>query len=164
MKKLILMLTIALIPFFGTAQIKKASIQASGLTCSMCSNAIFKSLKKVAFVENVDSDVETSTFNVTFKEGQNVDLDVLQKAVEKAGFSVSGLAFTMNVDNLKIKNATHTDIQGKKFHFVNVKEKTLNGDVEFKMLDKNFISAKEFKKIKTKLSTEPNDRIYNVTL
>lgn len=164
MKKLIMMLAIALIPFLGTAQIKKASIQASGLTCSMCSNAVLKSLKTVAFIENIESDVETSTFKVTFKEGQNVDLDALQKAVEKAGFSVSKLTFTMNVDNLNIQNAAHTTVQGKTFHFVNVKEKTLNGDVEFKLLNKNFISAKEFKKVKDKLSTETNTRVYNVTL
>ncbi|RTY89850.1 heavy-metal-associated domain-containing protein [Flavobacterium sp. GT3R68] len=164
MKKLIMMLAVALIPFLGTAQIKKANIQASGLTCSMCSIAVLKSLKTVAFIENIESDVETSTFKVTFKEGQNVELDALQKAVEKAGFSVSKLTFTMNVDNLNIKNAAHTAVQGKTFHFVNVKEKTLNGDVEFKLLNKNFISAKEFKKVKDKLSTETNTRVYNVTL
>jgi copper chaperone CopZ len=159
-------LTIALLACFtlgANAQIKKATIQASGLTCSMCSNAIYKSLQAVSFIDKVDSDVETSTFEVTFKE-EKVDLDALQKAVEKAGFSVSQLYFTMNVSNLAVKNATQVSVDGYNFHFVNVKDKTVSGDVAFKIVDKNFISSKEFKKVKDKLNNNNTQRVFNITL
>lgn len=50
------------------SQIKSATLRASGLTCSMCSKAIFKALEKVSFVKSIDADVEKSRFMVLFKE------------------------------------------------------------------------------------------------
>lgn len=179
MKNIILIIAVVLLPFMSSAQIKKASLQASGLTCSMCSNSVLKSLKAVPFVGTIDSDVETSTFNITFKDGQEVDLDALQKAVAKAGFSVSKLVFTMNVGAIRVKEDTHVDINGKTYHFINVKEKALNGDVDLTLIDKNFVTSKEFKKFKgqTKMtcyttgtkqaccsSGKGNDRMYHVTI
>jgi copper chaperone CopZ len=50
------------------AQISKAEI-ATGLTCSMCSNAINKQLKTLPEVVTVETDLNTNTFTVTLKEG-----------------------------------------------------------------------------------------------
>ena len=164
MKKIILIIVTALLPFLGVGQIKSASLQASGLTCSMCSNAIYKSLKTISFIEEIDSDVETSTFNIKFKMNQEIDLDALQRAVEKAGFSVANLKFIISVDNLKVKNQEKSEIGGKVFHFINIKDKILDGDVELRIVDKGFVAPKEFKKIKNKLEPSDDQRIYNVTI
>ena len=52
MKKILI--AFALLFFIKTeAQVTKVSLQASGLTCSMCSNAINKALKSLDIVENV---------------------------------------------------------------------------------------------------------------
>ena len=67
MKKLLLaILLIASAPLM--AQIKSASLTASGLTCSMCSKAIYKALLKVPEIKGVSVDVEKSVYKVTFKE------------------------------------------------------------------------------------------------
>ncbi len=42
--------------------IKKVSLVASGLTCSMCSKAIFKALTKLDFVEEVKVDIAKSMY------------------------------------------------------------------------------------------------------
>ena len=81
MKTLLLFLAIT-ISIAAGAQVTKVSLQASGLTCSMCSNSINKSLKTLAFVDNVDPNVQTSTFEITFKQGSNVDFNALKKKVE----------------------------------------------------------------------------------
>lgn len=164
MKKIILILITALFPILGIGQIKSASLQASGLTCSMCSNSIYKSLKTISFIEEIDSDVETSTFNIKFKSNEEIDLDALQKAVEKAGFSVANLKFVINVNNIKVQNQQKSEIGNKTFHFVNIKDKVLNGDVEFRIVDKDFVLPKEFKKLKNKLEPSGDKRIYNVTI
>ena len=49
-----------LITVAASAQIKSVSLQASGLTCSMCSKAIYKSLSAISFVQSVDSDIKNS--------------------------------------------------------------------------------------------------------
>ncbi|MDC7217634.1 MAG: hypothetical protein PQJ28_01280, partial [Spirochaetales bacterium] len=112
----------------------------------------------------VDSDVETSTFKITFRQGQGIDIDALQKAVVKAGFSVSRMVVTTNLTDLKLSENNEATIDGHKFYFINVKEKTLNGEVDLKILDKDFITAKEYKKVKDNLKQSEASRVYNVAI
>jgi copper chaperone CopZ len=70
----------------SNAQIIKAEIRATGLTCSMCSNAINKQLKSMLEVANVETDLNTNTFTVTLKEGNDLSPKVFKEKVEKAGF------------------------------------------------------------------------------
>lgn len=54
-----ILLAIALPVSLGaTAQISKVTLQASGLTCSMCSNSINKSLRSVDYVEKVMANIK----------------------------------------------------------------------------------------------------------
>lgn len=128
------------------AQITKVSLQASGLTCSMCSNAINKALKTVDFVSDVDANIKTSTFEITFKPGSKVDFDKLKRKVEDAGFFVAGFYATYHFNGVQIKNEEHVNIDGKTFMFLNVKDQSLTGDRKVKIIDKGFVSSKEYKK------------------
>jgi copper chaperone CopZ len=88
------------------AQIKAAEIQASGLTCSMCSKAIYKALGKVSFVNTVKVNIETSTFLLEFKQDQKVQIEALRDAVYDAGFAIEKLAILMNfTDKTAVKDA-----------------------------------------------------------
>lgn len=78
-------------PLFAQSDTTSVSIKAAGLTCSMCSKAIYKSLLKVPAVSKVDPDIKGSGYTVYFKENQPIKLDALKKAVEKAGFSVASM-------------------------------------------------------------------------
>ncbi len=164
MKYLFSIIFFAFISISVNAQIKNANLIASGLTCSMCSNSIFKALDKISFVENVESDVENSTFKIKFKTDENVDLDALHKAVVGAGFSVAELTFTIKTNSLDVKDKSLVEIDGKSFYFVDTKDKTLNGEVELRLLDKEFNSPKEYKKVKNKLYSESDTRVYNVSI
>ena len=128
------------------AQFTRASLQATGLTCAMCSNAINKALLQVPFIESVKSDIKNSAFNIVFKQGQDVEIDALKKAVEDAGFSVGNLKMTGNFQELKIENDKHIEIGKEVFHFLNVNEQVLNGEQTIMVVDRNFLSAKQFKK------------------
>ena len=130
----------------ATAQVSKVSLQASGLTCSMCSNSINKSLKTLDFVEKVDANIKTSTFEITFKPNSSVDFDLLKKKVENAGFSVSRFVALVHFDDVKLSANRPVKIGDKTFEFVNAKEAALNGDKPVQIIDKGFVSAKEYKK------------------
>lgn len=145
MKKLIF----GLLLFVGVsanAQFSKATLQASGLTCSMCSKAVKNALEKVPFVDKVQVDIKNQQYNLTFKAADKVDIDALGKAVEDAGFSVASLKVTAAVNNLQVQKDDHIEIGGHNFHFLNSNGKQLNGDVTFSVVDKLFVSAKDFKK------------------
>jgi len=75
------------------AEIKKVTLVASGLTCSMCSKAIFKALSSLDFVADVKVDIEQSKYILTFKSGKTVVIDQIKSAVTDAGFGVQSLVY-----------------------------------------------------------------------
>lgn len=128
------------------AQVSSVSIQASGLTCSMCSNAIRKSLQSAEFVSDVKANIRQSSFDVSFKPGAVVDFDVLKQKVEDAGFFVASFRVSMTVKDLEARNDRHASLSGYVFHFLKMKDQQLNGMQTFRILDKGFLSSKEYKK------------------
>ena len=147
MKKIWLALIVLFVVGTSYGQFTKATLQATGLTCAMCSNAINKALQKVPFVASVRSDIKNSAFNITFKEGQEMSIDALRKAVEDAGFSVGSLKLTGNFRELKIEKDKYVEIGGEVFHFLNTSEQVLNGEQTISVVDKNYLSPKQFKKV-----------------
>ncbi|RYY70970.1 MAG: copper chaperone [Chitinophagaceae bacterium] len=128
------------------AQVTKVSLQASGLTCSMCSNSINKSLKTLDFVDKVMANIKTSTFDISFKPGAVVNFDQLKKRVEDAGFFVANLKATVHFNNLVVEKDEHYNIAGMNFHFLNAKGQVITGEQAIQIVDKGYVSAKEFKK------------------
>lgn len=144
MKKILLL--IAIVFSVAThAQVSKVSLQASGLTCSMCSNSIHKALKTLDFVHEVDADIKTYTFEISFKPNTDIDFDLIRKKVENAGFSVVSFVATIAFSNVQVHNQVAA-IAGKSFVFVNIKEPSLDGVKRVKILEKGFVSPKEYKR------------------
>jgi copper chaperone CopZ len=146
MKKLLLILMVNLFVVATQAQFTHATLQATGLTCAMCSNAINKALLKVPFVESVKSDIKNSSFGIVFKKDAEVDIDALKDAVDDAGFSVGSLKLTGNFNDVKIAADLHVKIGNDNFHFLNVKNQELIGEQTITVVDKNFVTEKQFKK------------------
>lgn len=181
MKKIFLAITVLFITVISHAQFTSGNLTAAGLTCAMCTKAIYNALEKIPSVKNVDADIRSSAFMITFKEGASVDPDMLKEAVEDAGFSVAKLKLNGNFEHVKIEKDTHLNISGKTFHFLKVDPKELNGTFALTLVDKNYVSAREFKKygassnhpcVETgkaeeccaKAGAKHNSRIYHVTL
>ena len=135
-----------IIALSATAQFTKASLQASGLTCSMCSKAVKVALEKVSFVQAVKVDLKSQEYSVDFKENADADFDLLKKAVEDAGFSVASLKVVGTFSELSVSKDKHIQIAGKNFHFLNGKDDVLNGERIITIVDKDFLSAKDYKK------------------
>lgn len=163
------------------AQVRKMTLQASGLTCSMCSNAINKSLGSIDGVAAVRSNIKSSSFEISIKDGAQVTFDQIRKKVEDAGFFVAGLEAVVNFSDVKAVNDAHARVDGSVYHFLNIKDRQLNGEFRIKILDKGFVTAKEFKKgnaytamacYKTGVAgsccsaygVAPGERVYHVTL
>ncbi len=181
MKKLGLMIVITAISFSVRGQFSKGTLQATGLTCAMCSNAVNKALQKLPTVASVRSDIKNSSFSITFKENMEIDIDALKKAVEDAGFSVGSLQVTGRFDQVNVVKDQHIKIGNSQFHFLGIEKQVLNGEKTLKIMDKDFLTAKEFKKVNVSTTMEciqtgrassccikdgipANTRIYHVTI
>ena len=136
-----------LFPALGfKGQIVKVDLQASGLTCSMCSNAINKAIRSLDFVDKVDANIKNSSFVISFKDGLLPDLDMIRKKVENAGYTVAKFWVTLNFNHVDIENEKYIVLGNYNFHFFNVTRQTLNGNSMIRLIDKGYVSNKEFKK------------------
>lgn len=136
LKYTLLAVFVTLLSVTSQAQIAKAEIQATGLTCSMCSNAINKQLKSLADVEDVAIDLNTNTFTVTLKENNSLKPSVFKENVEKAGFFIGSLILTVKPETITKK--PYVIIDGK------VNEAKM---VQVQVLDKGYVTDKAFKKL-----------------
>ncbi|MCF6140181.1 heavy-metal-associated domain-containing protein [Flavobacterium sp. K77] len=129
----------------GNAQISKAEIVATGLTCSMCSNAINKQLKSMPEVESVSTDLNTNTFTVQLKANNTLTPKALKNSIEKTGFFIGSLVLTVDLgavngqENEKVQNQSGTYV------FVE-KGKKPSGSLQIQVLNEGFVTKKEFKK------------------
>jgi copper chaperone CopZ len=146
MKSTIFSLVLMMLVGAANAQFSKATLQASGLTCSMCSKAVKEALEKVPFIEKVMVNIKTQEYSLTFKGDVSPDFDALSAAVEDAGFSIAKLKVVTEVNNVIAGKDNHVKIGDKYFHFMNGKGETLSGATTFTIVDKSFVTEKEFKK------------------
>lgn len=145
------------------AQVVRAELQAAGLTCSMCSRATDKQLRTLDFIDSVGTDLSHATFILFFKKGKMVDFGQIRKKVEDAGFSVAMLKVTYMFENLKIENGTLFSYNNSQFSFIDITPRTLNGKVVFRIVDKGFVSTKEYKKYSSQAASGGN-HVYHITL
>lgn len=120
----------------SNAQIVKAEIRATGLTCSMCSNAINKQLKTLPEVVKVETDLNTNTFTVTLTEGNILNPKVFKEKVEKAGFFIGTLVLTAKPETIT------------QSPYILVNDNAVNGtEIQFQVVDRGYVTEKEFKKL-----------------
>jgi copper chaperone CopZ len=170
MKRICIIIAL-LVSLQAGAQLQKARLQAGGLTCAMCSKAVYKALTAVPFVEKVTPDIEGSSYAIQFRKDAAVQLDDLSKAVTDAGFSVSSLQVTANFRGAKMQDNAHVALGGQVFHFLGAPVPALSGERTLQVIDRNFVSEKQAKKY-SKLTdmacyssgTMDGKRIYHVTL
>jgi copper chaperone CopZ len=179
MKRIIFIAAIMMACFQVQAQIQSAQLSASGLTCSMCSKSIYKSLMQLSSVDSVAVDIDQSLFTIFFKSGVPVFPDDIKKAVTDAGFAIASLQMTANFPATDVAKDTHMQFAGATYHILNAQGQHIEGIRTFSVLDKNFVTTAVFRRNKkyTQMtcyetghaaacchqSVKNGDRIYHIT-
>lgn len=163
------------------AQFTGATLRASGLTCAMCSKAVFNALSAVPYVEKVQPDIEASTYQLSFRNGTTIDPDLMARAVTDAGFSVAKLELTGVFPETPIEKDSHITWNNHVYHFVRSSSRVIKGKQTIRLVDKIFLLPKEQKNY-AKLTTmacfasgtrqsccppangSASERVYHVTL
>lgn len=143
------------------AQTSKVEIQATGLTCSMCSNAINKQLKSLTEVDSIGTDLNTNTFTVYFKKDKEVEPKVLKNAVEKAGFFVGSMVLTTMFHTPTIEDNTVMKVGEATYTFIDIKTPVAHAEVKYRVLDKGYVTQKEYKKLVKSYSKYPSYAVEN---
>ena len=119
------------------AQIKSAEVLASGLTCSMCSKAIFKALSQLDFVDTVKVNIETSVYQLSFKKDSAVKIEGIRDAVYDAGFAIAKLSITADwKDKTTVKDLVFNDL-GYQFKWQTKVNKSLSNHQKVFIINKD---------------------------
>lgn len=144
--KNICILLFLLAPGTSYGQIQSVTLQASGLTCSMCSRAIYKALQKLPEVAVVQEDIEHTSYYIQFKTASDISPEHLKKAVNDAGFSVAWMEVNAHFNVVSVATDSSLKLDGILFHFVDTKQQTLSGERKLLILDKDYLLDKDRKK------------------
>jgi len=129
------------------AQVQKVNLQASGLTCAMCSKAIYKAVAALSFVDTVTVDIEASTYELRFKKEATPRFDQIAKAVVDAGFSVAKLSADIKFDKQSVDKNGETELDGIRYKIVANAPGILQGTKKMQFVGKPYMLPKDFKKI-----------------
>jgi copper chaperone CopZ len=151
MKKYILAGALWCLCFWSHAQIKSIELQASGLTCALCTKAINQSLQRLPFVEKVSANIAESRFDIELKPDQPVSPDAIRKAVEDAGFSVAKLELLGQFSAWKVGADRHVMAGNQAYHVLETSSQT---PTRMQIVDRKFLSDKAFKQM-LKKSNKP---------
>lgn len=165
--KLLILLPLLIGQQYLFAQFSSGKLQATGLTCALCSNAINKSLQELPFVQSVKSILKESAFEIEFKSGSLFSPDQLREAVEDAGFFVGGLVLSVEPISVSVNENGLFQWGDNSYHLVGSSLRQLNGAINLRVINKSFITDKAFKKISSLVSdscSQSGQQIYHVQL
>lgn len=98
------------------------------------------------FLDSIDIDIEHTQFILHFKPNTPFDLRAIRSRVEDAGFSVGALVLFMAFDQVAVENDFHYPVGDIMYHFMDTKKQTLNNIHQVQVIDKGFVTDKEYKK------------------
>jgi copper chaperone CopZ len=165
--KLLLLLPMLIGQQYLFAQFNSGKLQATGLTCALCSNAIHKSLEELPFVQSVKSMLKESAFVIKFKPGASFHPDQLREAVEDAGFFVGELVLTGKSNSITVNENGLFQWGQDSYHLVSSSVRQLDGEIQLRILNKSFLTYKSFKKVSSLVNdscSQSGQRIYHVQL
>lgn len=128
-------------------QLQSATLQATGLTCSMCSKATFKKLQAIEGVQKITPDLDNTSFILQFSPNNSTPIASIQKQVQAAGFSVGKLVLHYKIPSTTIANNTIIPFKGGQFVFVETAPTKKDGIIQLQVVNKGFVADKEFKKL-----------------
>lgn len=163
MKKVFLLIT-CIWAIGASAQVQKVNLQASGLTCAMCSKAIYKAVSAISFVDTVLVNIEASTYDIRFKSEATPQFDQIAKAVVDAGFSVANLTVVVNFNKQSVDKNGLLTLDGIQYKIMGTPPTTLQGSKKLQLIGKQYMLPKDFKKIPAGANSDMATKTYLVAL
>jgi len=84
---LIAILTLAVIHVSAYAANKQQiEVDIKGMTCKFCAYGVQKKLNKLPNIEKAEVNIDTKKATIVVKEGMQINLDEVKKAIKSSGF------------------------------------------------------------------------------
>ncbi|MEJ1242207.1 heavy metal-associated domain-containing protein [Chryseolinea sp. T2] len=163
LKNVVLTTVAILVSYSGVvAQFKSATIGVDGLTCSMCSLSVEKSIRKLPFVKDVIIDLNTTVAVVEFSDASGVEMRKLIKSVRDAGFSVRDLSASFIWQGRKSFDGAKFIYEDNMYLILNEpKEVDQDAIINVTFLDRTFTQSNLYKQYADKLKKFESQNVIN---
>lgn len=129
--------------FRATAGLTWIDVGVNGLTCSLCSRSVEKSILQLPFIDRVEMNLEDTEGRLYLKSDATVDFKQIARAVEKAGFSVRFMTATFSFDDMVISENGSFYFQDNLFQWIGYQSALVKGAIELKLLDEDYLPRRE---------------------
>lgn len=133
------------------AGVNWAEVGINGLTCSLCSRTVEKSIERLPFVDSVVMSLETTNARIYFKNGGKIDYPAIAKAVTDSGFSLRVLQVEFSFNDVTVNADGTFTYQNKNYRWMDYKSGSARGKVVLKLVDGTYLPKKEAAEWKKKI-------------
>jgi len=146
------------------SQVRTAHVQAAGLTCAMCSRAIYQSLIDLPFVKEVTPDLKESSFLLIFRDSVLIEPDAIRRQIEDAGFSIARFSFDLTTVSGDPFIGGIWSVQGMQLILLRSTDppSEIKGEVVF--VDRGFLTDKQYKPYESAIGSARTDKAQPSTL
>lgn len=125
------------------AGIRSVKVGINGLTCSMCSRTVEKSMLRLPFVERVEMSLEATEAKIFIKPQASVSMKEIARSVKDAGFSVRSVEADLDFSDLRLADDGSFFCQGQQFNWLGKRNLPADGKVNLKLIDPGYIPPNE---------------------
>lgn len=146
-----------------------AEIGINGLTCSMCSFSVEKSILNLPYVSKVVMDLNSNIAHIEFNNKEEVNFYSISRKIEDAGFSVGYLVTEINSNHLPVVLNEPFKIGNQSFYILGATILNDPESIKIKFMGKYFKSKSEGKEDEKKIplsikTAYKKQEIYPVTI
>lgn len=154
----LLVLSFGFIPKQSFAGLKWIDVGINGLTCSVCTRSVDRSLSRLEFVDSVAMSLENTEGRIYMKDVEVINLKRITKAITDAGFSVRFVRLQFDLRDTRIDKDGVFNFKGQQYQWLQFKASKVPNNIALMLVDEGFLPRKESNqwKKKYKISTDKN--------
>lgn len=144
------------------AGIQWIEVGVNGLTCSLCTRSVEKSIRTLEFVDSVAMNLETTEGRVFLRPNVPFNLAQIAKAVVKAGFSVQYVKVRFALNDITIDPTGMFTHKEQTFQWIDYSPPSGKKHTTLKIVNEGFLPKKEAGKFKKKTEALKKDESQSI--
>lgn len=142
-KHLIISISLLFITSIAHSAIRSVKVGINGLTCSMCSRTVEKSMLQLPFVDKVEMSLEATEAKILLKPEASVSMKEIARSVKDAGFSVRFVSVEFDFSDIRVGEDGSFFCQGQSYSWVGKRMLPAGKSVSLRIIDPGFVPPNE---------------------
>lgn len=155
----LLILSFGFLPKQSFAGLKWIDVGINGLTCSLCTRSVDRSISRLEFVDSITMSLENTEGRIYVKDVAAIDLKRITKAITDAGFSTRFVRLQFDFKDIPIDKGGFFAFKGQRYQWLQYKSNPPPNGISLTLINEGFLPKKESSQWKKKLGITFNHSI-----